>query len=334
MARPPDVEPGGEQAGFKTDERPEPIGIPVGEFKRDGPAHTRSDEYRIVQVEGIGDRDNSVGEPLGGEVVLIGPPRLARWWNRLAVSWEIVGDYSVVLGNLLVIQNVTPLLVVAPGGVLTEQWNTVLGPRCLVVDTVVGTIKLGGDVLPRDGLAIWFCGPIRSLSFRLTTIIGCPHQVDRPLERAEVLEDLLVISDEVEVARLTFHCGSIKGGEQLVMVRRRHLLNELFPRFAVADDAERPRVVQSWRPHVLYLTALYIDEEVLFADADQEVLVERIPAVQAHFRVGVEDFLIAVPPFLACECRVCHDMIATVFPSRQCPMVTAIVMNGSIQRRM
>lgn len=63
------------------------------------------------------------------------------------MSRQIVGYHPKVLGNLLISENMPPLLIVATSGVLTEQRNTILWPRRLIVDTMINPIEVDSNVL-------------------------------------------------------------------------------------------------------------------------------------------------------------------------------------------
>ena len=62
---------------------------------------------------------------------------------------QVVGDDAVVLGDLLVFEKPAPLVVVAAGRVLADQW--LAGAVLEVEDPVLQTVDVDVDVVPGDG---------------------------------------------------------------------------------------------------------------------------------------------------------------------------------------
>jgi len=95
------------------------------------------------------------------------------------------------------------------------------------------------------------------------------HQIERPLERAQVLEDSLVVAGQLQVAVLVADRGSIVRGDDFVVEGGRRLPNELLPGLAVALDAERPLVVhRRVRDEVLDFAAVHLEEDPLVSNLD------------------------------------------------------------------
>jgi hypothetical protein len=65
------------------------------------------------------------------------------------VARQVVGDDAVVLGDLLVFEKSTPLVVVAAGRVLADQW--LAGAVLEVEDPVLQTVDVDVDVVPGHG---------------------------------------------------------------------------------------------------------------------------------------------------------------------------------------
>ena len=96
-------------------------GSAQGQLQRDVAAERGAHEDRVLQLQRVDKGDDEVREVVGGELVLLRPPLGVLRRVGLAVPGQVVGDDAVVLGDLLVLEQAAPLVVVAARGVLADQ---------------------------------------------------------------------------------------------------------------------------------------------------------------------------------------------------------------------
>ncbi len=148
MLPPIDVGAGRVSPGLLGNHTSEPVR--VFECQCQGQVSRRSlaDVGRLAELKRLTHRQSQLGEELTGQAVVLLPPFGRRGWIGLPVSRQVEGDDAIARGQLLVLERVTPLVVVKPAGVLEQQgWPAA---RFEEEHLVVDTADLDGDVAADD----------------------------------------------------------------------------------------------------------------------------------------------------------------------------------------
>jgi hypothetical protein len=133
--------------GLPGDDAGEPVRPAQRELQPDVAAERRAHEDRVLQVQCVTQGDDEVRVVVGRQFVLLGPPLGVLRRVRLAVPGQVVGDDAVAGGDLLVLEQPAPLVVVASRGVLALQ--RLSGAILEVEDLVQQSVDV--DVMSGDG---------------------------------------------------------------------------------------------------------------------------------------------------------------------------------------
>src|SRR5215210_7632925 len=118
---PVEVEAGRIVCGLDRYYRPEAVRVPQGEMQRNLSPKRGAHKDRGFELQCVAEGGDEGDVVVGGELVLLLPPLRVLRRVGLAVAGKIIGDYAVVLGDVLIFEQVPPLVVVAASGVLANQ---------------------------------------------------------------------------------------------------------------------------------------------------------------------------------------------------------------------
>src|SRR5699024_1262241 len=121
MLPPVQEEPGGVIGALDRDDSTETIRMVQCQLQCLVAAEGTAGEDRILQFERITEAGDEGRVPLRAEQVLLLPPLSVGRWVGLSVAGQVVGDHAIMVGDVGVFEQVTPLVVVATGCVLADD---------------------------------------------------------------------------------------------------------------------------------------------------------------------------------------------------------------------